>query len=217
MFNVYREQSYLCNVVFALKSQYKHGFASFELQKYEIQWRSNIIIYLSTINQACGKHENIPASNSCQPMMPLHCYMLLSPSSSSQHPNMSAVLSPFIWSFHVHFCKIFSQLQIFSSWEKRSQRAVLGPGSGLCSCLCWLSLAQLRRCTSGQESRVSEPALFAESSCAQQQGDCPQPRKCRLRHISTRHRHLRLVTSKARPAPSILMRMETDTSKFWTL
>ena len=128
MFNVYREQSYLCNVVFALKSQYKHGFASFELQKYEIQWRSNIIIYLSTINQACGKHENIPASNSCQPMMPLHCYMLLSPSSSSQHPNMSAVLSPFIWSFHVHFCKIFSQLQIFSSWEKRSQRAVLGPG-----------------------------------------------------------------------------------------
>ena len=52
MLNVYREQSYLCNVVFALKSQYKHGFASFELQKYEIQWRSNIIIYLSTINQA---------------------------------------------------------------------------------------------------------------------------------------------------------------------
>ena len=49
------------------------------------------------------------------------------------------------------------------------------------------------------------------------QGDCPQPRKCRLRHISTRHRHLRLVTSKARPAPSILMRMETDTSKCWTL
>ena len=152
-------------------------------------------------------------------MMPLHCYMLLSPSSSSQHPNMSAVLSPFIWSFHVHFCKIFSQLQIFSSWEKRSQRAVLGPGSGLCSCLCWLSLAQLRRCTSGQESRVSE----LSQGCWVQlcyhtshQGDCPQPRKCRLRHISTRHRHLRLVTTKARPAPSILMRMETDTSKCCT-
>ena len=80
------------------------------------------------MHQAFDKHENISASNSCQPMMPLHCFMLLSPSSSSQHPNMSAVLSPFIWSFHVHFCKIFSQLQIFSSWEKRSQRAVLGPG-----------------------------------------------------------------------------------------
>ena len=79
---------------------------------------------------------------------------------------MWAVLSQFICCFHVHFCKIFSQLQIFSSWEKRSQRAVLGPGSGLCSCLCWLSLAQLRRCTSGQESRVSEPALLAELSPA---------------------------------------------------
>ena len=48
------------------------------------------------------------------------------------------------------------------------------------------------------------------------QGDCPRPRKCRLRNISTSHRHLRLVTSKARPAPSILMRMETDTSKCCT-
>ena len=153
-------------------------------------------------------------------MMPLHCFMLLSPSSSSQHPNMWAVSSQFICCFHVHFCKIFSQLQIFSSWEKRSQRAVLGPGLWT---VFMLVLAELGPAEAVHQ-RPGKPSVWASSVrwvqlCyhTSHQGDCPQPRKCRLRHISTRHRHLRLVTSKARPAPSILMRMETDTSKFWTL
>ena len=101
------------------------------------------------------------------PMMPLHCFMLLLTSSSKQHPNMWAVLSQFIWSFHVHFCKIFSQLQIFSSWEKRSQRAVLGPGlwTVFMLVLAELGPAEAVHQRPGKPSVWAEPALFAESSC----------------------------------------------------
>ena len=122
--------------------------------------------------------------------------------------------STYIFAKYSRSCKYF----LVEKSDHRGRCSALG--SGLCSCLCWLSLAQLRRCTSGQESRVSEPALFAESSCAQQQGDCPQPGKCRLRNISTRHRHLRfsgpLGNKQGPPAPSILMRIEIETSKCCT-
>ena len=76
---------------------------------------------------------------------------------------MWAVLSQFIWSFHVHFCKIFSQLQIFSSWEKRSQRAVLCPGLWT---VFMLVLAELGPAEAVHQ-RPGKPSVWARLSWAE--------------------------------------------------
>ena len=75
----------------------------------------NYLFIYNQPSQACGKHGNISASNSCQPMMPLYCFMLLSPS-HLHHNNTQTyeqlchnlnVASTYIFAKYSRSCKYF--------------------------------------------------------------------------------------------------------------